>query len=181
MREILHSIRNFFFYSIVSDINLYTILSTVLKVIFVLIVLYYIYIIVKLIVLDIHSIDYKEKVTHAYLIYEDDSKNKKKYLLENLNTIGRNISNDIIFKNSLVSNYHAKIVKSDDAYYLIDNDSSNGTMLNGEYINKNLELLDGDIITIANNNLYFVEEVVDKNKENQKYDDMNTKDFKEEI
>ncbi|MDO4604777.1 MAG: FHA domain-containing protein [Helcococcus sp.] len=171
MREILNSIRNFFFYDIVADINLYTILSTILKFIFVFIVLYYIYIIVKLIVLDIGNIDYTQKnkkINRNYLIVSHVNQEDRRYLLENLTKIGRSFSNDIVLESQIVSAQHAEIVKSGDAYYIIDLDSSNGTILNGEIIHDNLELFDGDIIQIADFKLQFVEEesVLNDNENN---------------
>lgn len=158
MREILNAIRNFFFYDIVADINLYTIISTILKFIFVFIVLYYIYIIVKLIVLDIGNIYYTQKIKKNYLIVSHENENDRRFLLENVTKIGRSFSNDIMLESQIVSAQHAEIVKSEDAYYIIDLDSSNGTILNGEIIHDNLELLDGDIIQIADYILKFVQE-----------------------
>ena len=167
MREILNAIRNFFFYDIVADINLYTIISSVLKFIFVFIVLYYIHIIVKLIVLDIGNIEYNKKIKKNYLIISHENEKDRKYLLENVNKIGRSYSNDIVLESQIVSAQHAEIVKSEDAYYIIDLDSSNGTILNGEVIHENLELLDGDIIEIADFRLKFVieESLVENSKE----------------
>lgn len=174
MREILNSIRNFFFYDVVADINLYTIISTILKFIFVFIVLYYIYIIVRLIVLDIGNIGYAKeikKIERNYLIVSHENENDRRYLLENLTKIGRSFSNDIVLESQIVSAQHAEIVKSGDAYYIIDLDSSNGTILNGEIINDNLELLNGDIIEIADYKLRFIQEKSYLNDNNDNFNE----------
>lgn len=169
MREILNAIRNFFFYDIIADINLYKIISTFFKFIFVFIVLYYIYIIVKLIVLDIGNIDHNNKIKRNILIVSHSNQNDKRFLLENVTRIGRSFSNDIVLESPMVSAQHAEIVKSGNAYYIIDLDSSNGTILNGELIHENLELLDGDIVDIADFRLTFIEEESDVNDKNMNY------------
>ena len=80
MREIVNGLRNVFFTDFIGDLNLYTIISSVFKFVFVFIVLYYIYIIVKLIILDIKNIDLVNKVEKAYITFIDHGE-QIKYLL----------------------------------------------------------------------------------------------------
>lgn len=160
MREFLNALRNIFFTDIIGDIDLYTIISSVVKFIFVFIVLYYIYIIVKLIVLDIRNIDFEKTKVYRYISFVDEYGDSKKYLLENYTTIGRNLSNDIVLNSDLVSSYHAEIKESDGGYFLIDQESLNGTYLNGEFLTNNLELFDQDRIEIGPYKLIFTEERV---------------------
>lgn len=169
MREVLNLIRNFFFYDIVADINLYTIISTIVKFLFVYIVLYYIYIIVKLIVLDINNIENTKRKKQYYLIIRSNDKSSKKYILDYNTTIGRAFSNDIVLENQSVSSHHAKLVKYEDAFYIVDLNSSNGTLLNGEYVSENLELMDGDIIEISDYIIEFKEELIDVETRNDEY------------
>ncbi len=49
-------------------------------------------------------------------------------------TIGRNKANDITIDNLAVSDRHARIYKSKDAYVMEDLDSTNGTIVNGRKI-----------------------------------------------
>lgn len=166
MREIVNGLRNIFLTDFIGDINLYTIISSIFKFVFVFIVLYYIYIIVKLIILDIKNIDLVNKVEKAYITFEENGE-QKKYLLENLTTIGRSFSNDIVLDSKVVSKHHADIKKSDGSYYIIDLNSSNGTKLNGEFVEKNLELLDKDVIEIGDYKLFYTIEIqqIEKDEE----------------
>ena len=149
MRELLNIVRNAFFTNIIGNLNLYTIISSIVKFILVYIVLYYIYIIVKLIILDIRNIDFDKVKRDYYLIVRDQNGASKSYLLEGYTSIGRNLGNDIVLDSDLVSSYHAEIIKSEDSFYLVDKKSLNGTYLNGEYLDSNLELLVGDEIEIG--------------------------------
>jgi pSer/pThr/pTyr-binding forkhead associated (FHA) protein len=51
-------------------------------------------------------------------------------------TIGRNNANDITIDNLAVSDRHARILKSQNSYYLEDLKSTNGTFVNGQKIKK---------------------------------------------
>jgi len=64
--------------------------------------------------------------------------------------IGRNAVNDI--ENLAVSKQHARIVKQDEAYYIEDLDSTNGTYLNKIRITKK-DLKNNDIIIIGKHSL----------------------------
>lgn len=49
-------------------------------------------------------------------------------------TIGRGSKNDIIIRDNEVSREHARLVRHDDSYDLIDLNSSNGTFINGQRV-----------------------------------------------
>jgi pSer/pThr/pTyr-binding forkhead associated (FHA) protein len=66
--------------------------------------------------------------------------------------IGRNAANDIAIENLAVSKQHARIVKQDEAYYIEDLDSTNGTYLNKIRITKK-DLKNNDIIIIGKHSL----------------------------
>ncbi len=70
-------------------------------------------------------------------------------------TIGRSSDNNIVIDNKLASRHHALIQKIKDAYFLKDENSTNGTFLNGRRIpaDKYVRLNPGDKITIGNSNL----------------------------
>jgi len=70
-------------------------------------------------------------------------------------TIGRNIKNDIQIDNLAVSNFHAKIERSHGNYFIEDLNSTNGTFINEEKINK-WDLQDGDVASIGKHSLTFL-------------------------
>ncbi len=70
-------------------------------------------------------------------------------------TIGRNMKNDLQIDNLAVSNFHARIERSEDRYFIEDLNSTNGTYINEEKIAR-CELQDGDIATIGKHSLTFL-------------------------
>lgn len=86
----------------------------------------------------------------SYLMF-----NKKKIELVAKITIGRETDNDVIVDNKLASRHHAMIQKIKNAYFLKDENSTNGTFLNGVRIPKDkyVKLSPGDKITIGNMSL----------------------------
>lgn len=72
--------------------------------------------------------------------------------LEGVATIGRNKDNDIVANHALVSRYHARFeITTEGLVQVIDLNSVNGTIVNGEAItpNKLFELKTGDVIDIG--------------------------------
>lgn len=67
-------------------------------------------------------------------------------------TIGRDAANDIVIDNLGVSAAHARIVKSEDRYYIEDLDSTNGTILNNRKIIREFLNTD-DVVTISKHDL----------------------------
>lgn len=72
-------------------------------------------------------------------------------------TIGRRSSCDLVLRVDSVSREHCRIERSDGAYWLHDNGSSNGTLLNGLRIEK-AKLVHGDVITLDRVTLEYLEE-----------------------
>lgn len=64
-------------------------------------------------------------------------------------TIGRDPENAIALDHTAISRFHCTISSADDAYYIEDNDSTNGTYLNGRRIQRE-RLSPGDELIIAN-------------------------------
>lgn len=89
-----------------------------------------------------------EKV--SYLMFN----NSKVKLVAKI-TIGRSTDNDIVVDNKLASRHHASIQKIKESYFLKDEGSTNGTMLNGKVIpsDKYVKLNHNDKITIGTSNL----------------------------
>ena len=86
----------------------------------------------------------------SYLVF-----NKKRIKLVTKITIGRETDNDIVVDNKLASRHHAIIQKIKDAYFLKDENRTNGTFLNGKKIpeGKYVRLNSGDKITVGNMSL----------------------------
>jgi hypothetical protein len=79
-------------------------------------------------------------------------------LYEGNNTIGRDTNNSIIIKqDSVISSKHINILFRKDRYWIRDEMSANGTLLNGEDLDldKVYELHDGDLIKIGNTTFKF--------------------------
>ena len=88
----------------------------------------------------------------SYLLF-----NKQKNQLVAKITIGREADNNVVIDNKLASRHHALIQKIRDDYFLKDEESTNGTYLNGTKIpaGKYVKLNRGDKITIGSANLVF--------------------------
>lgn len=86
----------------------------------------------------------------SYLVF-----NKKRITLVAKITIGRETDNTIVIDNKLASRHHCMIQKIRDAYFLKDENSTNGTFLNGRRIppDKYVRLNPGDKITVGSSNL----------------------------
>ncbi len=82
----------------------------------------------------------------SYLMF-----NQKKISLVAKMTIGRNDECSIVIDNKLVSRVHASIQKIRDAFFLKDENSTNGTYLNGHRVpaDKYVKLNPGDKITVG--------------------------------
>lgn len=64
-------------------------------------------------------------------------------------SVGRSKSCDVVFLNSTVSRSHAVVALRKDGFYVFDTESKTGVYLNGEKIEKNAKLSDGDVIAFG--------------------------------
>ena len=71
-------------------------------------------------------------------------------------TIGRSRESDIFLPDQWLSRHHAEIVQRSDGYFVVDLQSKNGTLLNGQPVKEDGRLRDGDIITLGEHTLTFV-------------------------
>ena len=84
-----------------------------------------------------------------------DATGKKEFPIINELMIGRDAKNDIVIPNLNVSRKHAKVSKDETGvYWLEDQGSHNGTLLNGRLARKE-KLQENDIILIADTELTF--------------------------
>ena len=72
-------------------------------------------------------------------------------------SIGRKPDNDIQIDNLAVSSHHARITSILNDSFIEDNDSTNGTYVNGTLIKKQV-LRDGDVIRIGKHDLKYINE-----------------------
>lgn len=75
--------------------------------------------------------------------------------------IGRDPENDIQIDNIAVSRHHAEIYRQGYPFYVEDMKSTNGTFLNGRFLNWKSALNHNDKITLGKHTLIFIEEAKD--------------------
>ena len=82
--------------------------------------------------------------------------NGRVYQIEGTMSIGRRPENQIVIDEPLVSSKHAVIELDGIAYFILDNNSTNGTFVNNVPITERKMLQDGDVLQIGDTNLNFV-------------------------
>lgn len=70
-------------------------------------------------------------------------------------TIGREDNCDIVLKHVSVSRCHAMIVRENDGFYIVDNNSTNGVIVNNMRVTGKQRLHEKDVIAITNSKLIF--------------------------
>ncbi len=140
---------------------MFNLLSILLRYVFIIIIYLFIFSIIRLIYLDIRSINTVSTDDSAYLklINKIDSlpyKMSDHYSIEEVLTLGRANDNSIYIKDPFVSKRHMKITEDEGEYYLEDLNSANGTFLNEEKILDVVRLDSGDIIKVGNIEFLFV-------------------------
>lgn len=140
---------------------MFNLISILFKYVFIIIIYLFIFSIIRLIYLDIRSINYSSADGNVYLklINRIDSlpyKMKEHYSIDNELTLGRHNDNDIYIKDPFVSKRHFKIVEDEGEYYLEDLESSNGTYLNNDRLEDVVKLSNGDIIKVGSIEFLYV-------------------------
>ena len=74
--------------------------------------------------------------------------------------IGRDSSCDLVLPHISVSKCHAKILRELDGYYIVDNDSTNGVIVNNRPISGKVKLHEKDVIVITNSKLIFTSKAI---------------------
>lgn len=69
--------------------------------------------------------------------------------------IGRNKDCDIVLDSVTIANYHAKIIKGDEGYYLDNYDKSGGIIIDNKILNEEVRLRDKDVFIINNIKLIY--------------------------
>jgi FHA domain len=69
--------------------------------------------------------------------------------LKAVNALGRDAGNDVVVNDDAASARHALIDLDDGAWWVADQGSTNGTLLNGSRIQRKERLRDGDVVEIG--------------------------------
>ena len=94
---------------------------------------------------------------HGKLVVLSTSFAGKEFLLDKSSVvIGRTEDNDICVDHRSISRHHAKIVREDGRYAVVDLQSSNGVRVNGEEYGK-VELRRGDVVDLGHVRMRYVE------------------------
>ncbi len=83
------------------------------------------------------------------IIHDDKVKDQQWILAQDDEVIGRGDECDIVLPERQISRQHIRIFKQDDAYYIEDLESKNGTWVNGQQLKGTRHLYDGDKIQLA--------------------------------
>ena len=74
---------------------------------------------------------------------------------KNITRLGRQLDNDIVFNEEFVCRFHAEIRLEDGKFVLYDNESTAGTFVNSQKIDRCV-LNSGDLISLASIQIMFV-------------------------
>jgi len=145
--------------------DIFNILSNILRYVFVTIIYIFIFAIIRLIFKDIRTMTNQEnfeKVQSNPVLRVKGYRDKtfhgstNEYPLDKERMIiGRNNTCDILVQDIMVSNRHVCLWKEAGEWYIRDLSSQNGTKLNGSFIEEPFILDDGDIIKIGELELEF--------------------------
>ncbi len=90
------------------------------------------------------------------LVVNPTSGNKKEVsIASRVISIGRDPSNDLVLSDSMVSRRHAILEQRDGVFVLRDNGSANGTLVNGDRVEREHTLRDGDLVAIGSARMLF--------------------------
>lgn len=142
---------------------LFGILSSIMKYIFITIIYLFIFSVIRLIYLDIKSMDAQGRQKGRNFPYLKlinrrenlDFKVEETYILDGNVELGRSSKNNIIIRDPYISSSHAKLTQNEGEYFVQDLGSTNGTFVNGEKIGTvPVQLKNGDKIHVGQ--VYFL-------------------------
>lgn len=93
----------------------------------------------------------------SFLILHGEDQGIRFDLPRSLYRIGRGIGSDIRLADTEVSRLHATVKKQDGRYLIVDENSSNGTMVNGQIVNQH-DLQDGDTLLLGRTTVLFTQQ-----------------------
>lgn len=144
---------------------MFEILSSLLKYIFITVIYLFIFAIIRMIYLDIHSMNSGRSLGNHNLPYLKlvnrrdslDFKVEESYVLEDGLTVGRTLGNGISIADPYLSGRHAMFMNKESSYLLQDLKSTNGTLVNNQkLVDMPVRLKDGDRIHIGQLDFLYV-------------------------
>ena len=148
------------------------IITLLMNFIFVLVIYCFIFSIIRLIYMDIKSINYYRAIANGNFPYLKlinqrellNYKVEETYPLAKESTIGRQDKNNIVIKDPYISGQHAQISIKEGSYYIKDLGSKNGTYVNDKPLKSGYEwrLNNGDKIKIGQVEFLFVDVITGK-------------------
>jgi len=97
------------------------------------------------------------------IIKAGDEISKSFDLIKDKSVIGRDPNSDIVIEDIEVSKNHLAITRKGNTYQIEDQNSTNGTFLNGKKLKKPTTIKNGDLISLGKNNvLEFMYEKIDE-------------------
>lgn len=103
------------------------------------------------------SLPHYETATKRAFLVQSSTSNKFELVCP-VTVFGRsNDKSDYVIQNSAMSGMHATVLKENESYFILDNNSSNGTWLNDKRLKPNtkIKLNSNDKICFANENMIF--------------------------
>ena len=148
---------------------MFEILSTIVKYIFVTAIYFFMFSIIRLVYFDI-------KRNRMGTIVDDEPYLKlvnrrstlkfrveESYSIRDKSTVGRGARADIIIADPFLSSVHVQFLREGDSFVLVDNNSTNGTFVNGEKVEGEPCLIKtGDLIKIGQLMFIFVDPAGDE-------------------
>jgi len=148
---------------------MFKILSWIIRYVFIILIYYFLYGIIRLIYLDIQSINKvnAKENNNPYLKLVNrkerlDFDIQEIYDLKDVTTIGRAKGSSIQLLDKYISSNHVKITMDEGEYFLEDQGSINGTYLNSKKLEDVVRLKNGDRIGIGQVEFLFVKEDVEE-------------------
>ena len=72
--------------------------------------------------------------------------------------LGRHINNTVIISDPHTSRYHARILFKEGVFWVVDLDSSVGTLVNGQLVEGEVMLHSGDTLTVGSTPVVFIDQ-----------------------
>ncbi|WP_053943405.1 FHA domain-containing protein [Kallipyga gabonensis] len=162
MDKVFDLLEQVFFRDLFGEINLYIILSTVIKFVFVIIVLAFIARIVKMISMDIRSSYSRPESDNPYLRFLGDPSMvnfpvRDEYYLTDNTRIGRADDNNVILKDRTISKHQAVLIQEGTNFLIDDLGATNPTLVNGQVVDQPMPVHDRDIIRLGQLDFMFIE------------------------
>jgi class 3 adenylate cyclase len=110
-----------------------------------------------------------ERRGSAYVVFHDQAGKQHVVTLdeeESAVTVGRRVENDVALSwDSEVSRAHARLLRGQEGWMLVDEDSRNGSYLNGQLVTERRPLRDGDVLRFGDTVVLFRAPVSDERRQ----------------